>query len=285
MTARKKKTPESDDFIPCVLKNVPEADLLSAAMAAVDENPANAPAFAVTRNEFVIRTQKYWGAAGVNLGVAFLDGGPTDLQARILAHMNAWGRGANVIFKPASAGMAQVRITRTRGDGYWSYLGTDVLLIPRNQPTMNLDSFTMSTPDSEYLRVVRHETGHTLGAPHEHMRKAIIERLDAAKTIAYFRNTYGWSEQETRSNVLTPVEENAVIGSPFADETSIMAYSLPGSITKDGGPVVGGTDINDTDATYCAKLYPLATPPPPPPAGGWTITIKGGGEKPIITTE
>jgi hypothetical protein len=29
---------------------------------------------------------------------------------------------------------------------------------------MNLDSFTTSTPDSEFYRVVRHETGHTLGS-------------------------------------------------------------------------------------------------------------------------
>jgi hypothetical protein len=31
-----------------------------------------------------------------------------------------------------------------------------------------------TTPDAEFYRVVRHETGHTLGFPHEHMRKEII---------------------------------------------------------------------------------------------------------------
>jgi hypothetical protein len=208
----------------------------------------------------------------VNLGVAFLDGGPAELQARILSHMNAWGRNANVVFKAASAGMAQVRITRQRGGGHWSFLGIDVLRIPRGEPTMNLDGFTMSTPESEYLRVVRHETGHTLGAPHEHLRKAIIDRLDVQKTIAYFRNNYGWSESVTRHNVLTPVEESALIGSPFTDETSIMAYQLPGSITKDGRPVPGGGDINDTDAAYCGKLYPAAPPPPP---SAVTLTLSG----------
>ena len=49
---------------------------------------------------------------------------------------------------------------------------------------MNLEAFTMDTPDSEFFRVVRHETGHTLGFPHEHMRKAIIDRLDPEKVIA-----------------------------------------------------------------------------------------------------
>jgi len=55
--------------------------------------------------------------------------------------------------------------------GYWSYLGTDILHIPKNRPTMCLENFSMDTLESEYKRVVRHETGHTLGFPHEHMRR------------------------------------------------------------------------------------------------------------------
>jgi hypothetical protein len=137
---------------------------------------------------------------------------------------------------------------------------------------MNLDSFAMSTPESEWRRVVRHECGHTLGFPHEHLRAAVIRRLHRGRTVAYFRQNYGWSESMTVSNVLTPLEESALIATPQADETSIMAYQLPGSITTDGRPVVGGDDINPLDAEFAAKLYPPVTPPPPPPAGG-VITI------------
>jgi hypothetical protein len=57
-------------------------------------------------------------------------------------------------------------------EGYWSYLGTDIRLIPWNRPTMNLQGFTMNTSESEYKRVVRHETGHTLGFPHEHILRS-----------------------------------------------------------------------------------------------------------------
>ena len=63
------------------------------------------------------------------------------------------------------------RISRG-SEGYWSYLGTDIRLIPRNRPTMNLQGFTMNTSESEYKRVVRHETGHTLGFPHEHILRS-----------------------------------------------------------------------------------------------------------------
>jgi hypothetical protein len=92
-------------------------------------------------------TTKYWRTNGVRLTVAFLDNPPAALRTRILSHMNAWAESANVKFVP-SATDPQVRIARTAGDGYWSYLGTDILSIKPNDATMNLDAFTMQTPDS-----------------------------------------------------------------------------------------------------------------------------------------
>jgi hypothetical protein len=143
-------------------------------------------------------------------------------------------------------------------DGYWSYVGTDILTIARDEPTMNLEGFTMRTPESEFRRVVRHEAGHTLGFPHEHMRKAIIERLDREKTIAHFMKTQGWSRREVIDQVLTPLEESALLGTAVTDETSIMCYDMPGFLTKDGRPVTGGMDINKSDADFIARLYPKA---------------------------
>ncbi len=52
----------------------------------------------------------------------------------------------------------------------------------------------MSTPESEYRRVVRHETGHTLGFPHEHMRKELVARLDPQKCYIYYRR-FGWDKR------------------------------------------------------------------------------------------
>src|SRR4051794_15039200 len=52
--------------------------------------------------------------------------------------MNAWGLWANVQFVE-SATSPQVRIGRTAGDGFWSYLGTDILQIAASERTMNLD--------------------------------------------------------------------------------------------------------------------------------------------------
>lgn len=176
--------------------------------------------------------------------------------------MNAWSEHANVGFVESDVD-PQVRIARWTDDdsppipgGYWSYVGTDVRLINPRQPTMNLEAFTMSTPESEFVRVVRHEAGHTLGFPHEHMRKAIIERLDRQKVIRSYMRTQGWSQQEVINQVLTPLEEASMLGTESTDETSIMCYQIEGELTIDGRPVEGGKDINPLDHAFAASVYP-----------------------------
>ncbi len=135
-------------------------------------------------------------------------------------------------------------------------MGTDILLIDRKKPTMNLESFTMNTRDSEFYRVVRHEAGHTLGFPHEHMRAQLINRLNREKVIADYMRTQGWSRQEVINQVLTPLEESSLLGTDWADQTSIMCYQIDGSLTTDGKAIPGGTDINDLDHTFAASIYP-----------------------------
>lgn len=256
--------------VSCTIKMLPESEWTSAASRAVEINPTNAPAVTalmaaspgavIQPQHLALLTSKYWGARGIRLTVGFLDNPPADLKARIVSHMNAWGKWSNVQFSE-TASNPQVRIARTAGDGYWSYLGTDILQIAAGQPTMNLDSFTMNTADSEFFRVVRHETGHTMGFPHEHMRQEIISRIDQDKAIAHFGATQGWSKQEVVDQVLTPLPSSALLATAQADPHSIMCYWLPASIMKDGVAVDGGTDIDAQDAQFAAKVYPRAISP------------------------
>jgi len=252
----------------CTIKALPGDQLISSAQQAVAINPLNATVANMVRQaargidippeHLAILTAKRWPKTGVRLTVGFLDNPPADLRARILSHMNAWSAVANVQFVE-SAVDPQVRISRTPGDGYWSYLGTDILLVGKDQPTMNLDSFSMSTQDSEFHRVVRHETGHTLGFPHEHTRSEIVDRIDRNKAIAYFMATQGWSEQEVIDQVLTPLDNSALIATANADPNSIMCYWLPASIMKDSVAISGGKDIDEMDAQFAASVYPKFT--------------------------
>lgn len=248
----------------CSPKALPTRLQVSAAQTASRINPVNAPvhgplagAAADLRIDaplsLAVLTSKYWGATPRQLLVSFTESQPRDLRARIIAHMNAWASTACITFAETQQG-GQVRISTLPG-GYWSYLGTDILLVPSNRPTMNLERFTMKTPESEFVRVVRHETGHTLGFPHEHMRKELVARIDPAKAYDYFGRAYGWSRHMVIQQVLAALDERSLMATP-ADQTSIMCYQLPGSITRDGRPIVGGTDINQTDYQFAGRIYP-----------------------------
>ncbi len=251
----------------CLPKVLPREFWISAALTATEINPVNhppierllrfAPRFTATPEHIAVLTTKYWQPGGVRLTVGFLDNPPADLRARILLHMNAWGKTANVVFASTRIDPL-VRIARGGGSsgGYWSYLGTDVLSIPREQPTMNLEAFTMRTAESEFRRIVRHEAGHAMGFPHEHMRRELVNRIDPEKAIAFFGQAQGWSRQEVIAQVLTPLEESSLLGMAHTDPNSIMCYQIPGSLMKDGKPIVGGLDIDSQDYTFAAKIYP-----------------------------
>src|SRR5882672_9761687 len=219
-----------DEVIVCSPKRLPRSLWIDAARTASGINPLNHPpinrlslvekGFTPSPLSIAVLTTKFWHTKGVKLRVGFLDNPPPALRTRIVAHMNAWNKTTNVQFVQSKTD-PEVRIARAEGDGYWSYLGTDVLSINADEPTMNLDSFTMNTPESEFHRVVRHETGHTLGCPHEHMRGDLVKLIDPEKAIKFFGETQGWDEDMVRRQVLTPIEVGSLLGTPNADPNSI----------------------------------------------------------------
>lgn len=264
----------------CTPRSLPTDQIVAAARTAVQHNPANAlPPVArapggepLAIGKIAIMTSRYWGAGGVDKSVSFLDVANADLRARILTHMNAWATTANVRFRE-TAGVGDVRIATVPGDGHWSYVGTDITHIAPDRPTMNLDSFTMAMPESEFVRVVRHETGHTLGCPHEHMRPDLVAEIDPQQAILYYGRTQGWSPDEVRAQVLTPLDPEDLRATATSDACSIMCYQVPGVLTYSGQPILGGVDIDAQDYAFMAMMYPrprvaAAVPASPPAAAG-----------------
>ena len=90
---------------------------------------------------------------------------------------------------------------------------------------------------------------------HEHMRKELVDRINPQKAYDYFLRNQGWSREVVDQQVLTPLSEESVMSTP-ADQTSIMCYQQPGSITYHGKPIFGGHDINATDYKFARAMYP-----------------------------
>lgn len=256
-------------IILCRPRTLPVEKLVDAERRAIEINPENA-----LDHRLVARTPigrrggprriavviaRRWPASGVRLSVSFMDNPSVALRSRILKHMNAWGEHANVLFSE-TAGVGEVRIARFDSPedvaGYWSWVGTEIRDIDDNEPTMNLDSFTMRTEEAEFRRVVRHEAGHTLGFDHEHMRSDIVKRIDRKKAIEFYDVDQGWSPEEVEEQVLTPLVKKSIMGTKESDPLSIMCYHLPGKIMKDGKAVTGGKDINANDFAFAKSLYP-----------------------------
>ncbi len=95
-----------------------------------------------------------------------------------------------------------------------------------------------------------------------------MQKIDVAKAIAYFKESDGWSEAETREQVLTPLRDSTLTTSGAADQRSIMCYDIPGEITLDGKPIIGGVNIDATDHAFAAKVYPKTGKKSPKPKAG-----------------
>lgn len=250
-------------FIACRSRRQPIDRLEIAIATTIERFPDAAKEYPTApgsrRKRLAVNVGRRWPSSGVRLTVGFVDGGTKALRRRILEHMNAWSKTANVAFTESRTD-PDVRISRFDSPpdmaGYWSYLGTEILGTPPDEPTLNLEGFTGRTAEAEYRRVVRHETGHTLGFEHEHLRREFVDRIDPRRAIRYFRETDGWTPAEVRDQVLTALEDGELRRTRTADEASVMCYHIPGEITRDGRPIPGGLDISEADYAFAARIYP-----------------------------
>lgn len=248
----------------CIDRTLPDELMLESMRHAVEENPANAASFQtrgllpgvmpdVPRIFLAALTGKLW-QPGRTLRVTFLDGDPL-VQERIPPFAQEWSATANVNFEFTDDPQSEIRISFEQ-PGSWSYLGTDALVIPSGQATMNFGWLTRATANDEYARVVTHEFGHALGFIHEHQnpdagipwnKEAVYEFYQGAPNF--------WTRQQVDINLFTRYAADLSQFSDF-DRESIMLYPIPNEFTRGDFEVGWNKTLSSTDKNFAGILYP-----------------------------
>lgn len=250
----------SDAIRTCIDRLLPKEMEDQAQLAAIRENPANLatpeemnqpPA----QRSIALIKKKLW-SPGRTLHVLFLDGDPK-VQAKVAEVAQQWMQYANIKFVFDNAPTAEIRIS-FRQPGSWSFIGTDALLIPKNQPTMNYGWLTPSTDDQEYSRVVLHEFGHALGCIHEHQNPIQGIPWNEQAVLQFYEGPpNNWSESQVRENVLKKYDQAEINGTAF-DKLSIMLYPVPKELTLGGFEVPwSNTQLSDLDKSFIKTIYPF----------------------------
>ncbi len=157
---------------------------------------------------------------------------------------------------------AEVRIAFMSGDGYWSYIGKDILKRRPNERTMNFDPDL--TQDRRGVDVPVHEIGHTIGLPHEHQNPfAGIVWNEEAVYNYYAQPPNAWKRETTHYNIIKKLEPRSMAGSKW-DPDSIMHYPFAAGLIKKpekyakGLTPAGG--ISPLDQQWALRFYPPLRP-------------------------
>lgn len=201
------------------------------------------------------RGYKLWDA-GTALSVRFIGGSSAEHDA-VKEAARIWTEHANIEFVFDDSPSAMIRIAFEVGDGSWSYVGTDnLILVGQDQPTMNFGSSVLDDQDT-----ILHQFGHSLGLKHEHQNPfGGLEWNEDAVYEQWASAPYFWDRATVHRNIIlkNPSDQYA-FPKPF-DPNSIMMYPFGAGLLEQPFEygITPQPGLSSTDIEYIAKLYPQA---------------------------
>jgi len=191
------------------------------------------------------------------LKVGFFSGSAA-VRKKVQMYAEMWHEVVNVSFLFGKPGPYEIRIDFNPSVGSWSYMGTDNLTIPANQPTMNFGWVTETSGKDSDRAVVLHEFGHALGLIHEHQSPGGFIQWNRQVVIAAMWQSAGWSAQEVEEQIFRRYSTSQTQYTRL-DTKSIMMYPFPGEWTFNlpaGTP--WNTDLSQMDIDFMKTHYPKA---------------------------
>lgn len=219
-----------------------------------DPHHSFGPDEAAALARMAIITSSKW-QPGTTITISFLDG--SALQKRKVKKMAArWLPLVNLKFNYLRSRRGMIRISFVNDPGSWSYIGTQCLSMPEDEPTMNFGWLRDDTDDAEWERVVVHEFGHALGCIHEHQNPAGGIKWNKPAVYKYYEGPpNNWTKAEVDNNLF---HKYAADQTQFTavDRNSIMMYPIPKEFLLSGDPMGWNLHLSPTDEAFIAETYP-----------------------------
>jgi serralysin len=184
--------------------------------------------------EMAAQTKKLW-KPNETLKVYFFGGQDARTQ-RVLEYASIWSKHCSIKFEPTTKiEEAKIRVA-FQAPSSWSYIGTDALGVPRNEPTINFGWL-----EDKLI--------------HEHQSPAVKVNWNKTFVYWYFWEHHKWTKGDVDRNLFQEFETTSTQYSAL-DKLSIMGYYIPPQFTNDGQEFPLNYDLSDMDKQYIGKLYP-----------------------------